>query len=127
MNPFLSIEEFYFVRNPSSDDFSWEGWAWSAVATIILPWDIEIKMGYNGFDKSFPGIEVLSPEGEPSGVIRTDRRSLLEGRIEKAFPRFAVFFSYAHADNASSDPLFTWRSPSLLAGIEWNIPSGRKE
>ncbi len=126
-NPFLSIEEFYFVRNPSSDDFSWDGWAWSAVATLVLPWDIELKMGYNGFDKSFPGIEVLSPEGDPTGVIRSDRRHLLEGRIEKSFPRFSVFFSYVHINNSSSDPFFTWRSPSFLGGIEWAIPAGRKE
>ena len=126
-NPFLSIEEFYFVRNPSSDEFSWEGWAGSAVATLVLPWDIELKMGYNYSDKSFSGIEVLSSEGEPTGVIRTDRRHLVEGRIEKVFPRFTVFFSYSHIGNTSSDPLFSWRSPSLRGGIEWNIPAGRKE
>jgi hypothetical protein len=126
-NPFLSIEEFYFVRNPSSDEFSWEGWAGSTTATLVLPWDIDLNIGYNYTDKSFPGIEVLSPEGEPTGIIRTDRRHLVEGRIEKIFPRFTVFFAYSHIENSSTDPLFSWRSPSFLGGIEWNIPAGRKE
>jgi hypothetical protein len=126
-NPFLSIEEFYFVRNPSADDFSWKGWAGSSLLTFVIPGDIELKIGYNYTDKAFPGIEVLSSEGEPTGIPRTDQRHLVEGRIEKDFPRFTVFLAYSHIDNRSNDPLFAWRSPSFMGGIEWTIPAGRKE
>jgi hypothetical protein len=126
-NPFRSIEEFYFVRNPSSDDFSWKGWAASSQLTLVFPGDIGLKIGYNYTDKAFPGIEVLSPEGEPTGIPRTDRRHLFEGRIEKDFPRFTVFLAYSRIDNRSNDPLFSWRSPSFMGGIEWTIPAGRKE
>ncbi len=126
-NPFLSIEEFYLVNNPSSDEFSWEGWAGNSLLTIMLPGDIELKVGYTYSDKDFPGIEVLTAEGEPTGIPRADKRHIVEGRLEKSFPRFTVFLAYSRIDNRSNDPLFTWESPTFLGGIEWSLPMGRKE
>lgn len=126
-NPFASIEEFYLVSNPSSDEFSWEGWTATALLTALLPWDIEVKIGYAYTDKGFPGVEVLTAEGEPTGVPRKDTRRSFEARLEKTFPRLTVFLAYSRADNRSNDPLFRWSSPFLLAGIEWSFPLGRKE
>ncbi len=124
-NPFLSIEEFYFVQNPSSDDFSWEGWTASAVVSAALPGDFELKIGYTYADKEYPGVEVISAEGEPTGFIRNDRRELLEGRLEKSFPRLTLFLAYSRVVSRSNDPLFEWRSPFLQGGIEWSFTVGR--
>jgi len=126
-NPFSSIEEFYLVSNPSSDEFSWQGWTATAMVTALLPWDIEVKAAYTYADKGFPGIEVMTAEGEPTGLPREDTRRSLEARLEKTFPRLSVFIAYSWSDNRSNDPLFTWSSPYLLAGIEWTLPFGRKE
>ncbi len=126
-NPFLSIEEFYLVDNPSSDDFSWEGIAFSSWLTVVFPWDIELKIGYTASDKEFRGIEIMTPEGEPTGILRNDRRYLIEGRLEKSFARLTVYVAFSGTDNRSNDPLFTWKSPAFLGGIEWRLPFGRKE
>ncbi len=126
-NPFASIEEFYLVANPSSDEFSWDGWTVTGLMTAALPWDIEVKIGAATSNKSFPGIEVLTAEGELTGIPRRDTRHSFEARLEKIFPRFTVFLAYSRADNRSNDPLFEWSSPFLLAGIEWNVPVRRKE
>lgn len=126
-SPFASIEEFYLVSNPSSDEFSWEGWTAVSMLTAILPWGIEVKLAYAYADKGFPGIEVMTPEGEPSGIPRKDTRRSFEVRAEKVFSRFTMFIAYSRADNRSNEALFTWTSPYLLAGIEWSFPLGRKE
>ncbi len=126
-NPFASIEEFYLVSNPSSDEFSWEGWTATALLTALLPWDIELKAAATYSDKGFPGVNVMSEDGELTGIPRGDTRRTLEARLEKIFPRFTLFLAFSRADNRSNDPLFTWSSPFLLAGIEWNVPFRRKE
>jgi hypothetical protein len=126
-NPFASIEEFYLVSNPSSDEFSWNGWTAAALLTVLLPWDIEVKAAYTYTDRAFPGIEVMTAEREPTGVPRDDTRRSFEARLEKIFPKLTVFIAYSRSDNRSNDPLFTWSSPYLLAGIEWTLPFGRKE
>lgn len=126
-NPFTSIEEFYLVSNPSTDEFSWEGWTVAPLLKVLLPWDIEAKVGYTYAHKGFPGIEVLTAEGEPTGTPRKDTRRWFEARLEKAFPALSVFLAYSRADNRSNDPMFTWSGPLFLAGIAWNLPLGRKE
>lgn len=126
-NPFASITEFYFVKNPTFDEFSWEGWMINSLLTALLPYDIECRVGYTYSDKGFPGIEVLTAEGEPTGVPRNDTRSSFEARLDKTFPRLTVFLAYSWTDNRSTDPMFTWSSPAVLAGIEWRFPFGRKE
>lgn len=126
-NPFASIEEFYFISNPSSDEFSWEGWTATALLTAILPWDVEVKAAYTYTDRGFPGIEIMTAEGEPAGLPREDTRRSFEARLEKIFPRLTVFLAYSWAENRSTDPLFAWSSPAVLAGIEWRFPLGRKE
>lgn len=126
-NPFASIEEFYLVSNPSSDEFSWNGWTATALLTVLLPWDIEVKAAYIYTDRGFPGVEAVTAEGEPAGVLREDARRSFEARLEKIFPKLTVFIAYSRSDNRSNDPQFTWSSPYLLAGIEWTLPFGRKE
>ena len=126
-NPFASITEFYLVKNPTFDEFSWEGWMINFLLTALLPYDIECQVGYTYSDKGFPGIEVLTAEGEPTGVPRNDTRSSFEARLDKTFPRLTVFLAYSWVDNRSTDPLFAWSSPAVLAGIEWRFPLGRKE
>jgi hypothetical protein len=126
-NPFQSVEEFYLAENPTYDDFSWAGWGLTGLITLRIPWEIDLKMGYTVSDKTFPGIESLTPDGIPTGVIRHDRRNQIETRLEKAFSKFSVFLSYSFIDNRSNDPYFDWRSGFLTGGIEWRLPFGKSE
>jgi hypothetical protein len=125
-NPFLSIEEFYLVQNPSADAFSWQGHQLNGRVTLNLPWEVELKAGYTYTDRSFPGVESLSLDGSPLGVVRNDIRRLFEARVEKDFRRLTVFLAYSWVDNDSSDPLFIWKSHFIMGGFEWNLPTGRK-
>lgn len=125
-NPFLSIEEFYLVQNPSADSFSWDGHQLNGRLTFSLPWDISLKGGYTFSDKTYPGVESLGPDGLPLGIIRNDRRNLIEARLQKDFRRLSLFVAYSYVDNASTDPLFDWSSHYLMGGFEWNLPTGRK-
>lgn len=125
-NPFLSIEEFYLVQNPSTDSFSWEGRQFTGRLTLNLPWSVELKAGYTYSDKTYPGVESMSLEGVPLGIVRNDLRHLFEARLEKNFRRLTVFMAYSYVDNSSSDPLFVWKSHFLMGGFEWNLPAGRK-
>jgi len=125
-NPFLSIEEFYLVQNPSADSFSWEGRQFTGRITLNLPWSVELKAGYTYSDKTYPGVESMSLEGVPLGIVRNDLRHLFEARLEKNFRRVSLFLAYSWVDNRSSDPLFVWKSHFLMGGFEWNLPTGRK-
>lgn len=125
-NPFMSIEEFYFVRNPSADSFSWEGHQLTGRVTLSFPWSVEIRTGYTYSDKSYPGVESMGLDGLPLGVVRNDLRHLIEARLEKSFRRLTLFVSYAHIDNVSTDPLFAWKSGYIMGGFQWNLPAGRK-
>jgi hypothetical protein len=121
------VEEFYLAENPTYDDFSWAGWGLTGLVTLRIPWEIDLKMGYTVSDKTFPGIEGLTLDGIPTGVIRHDRRNQIETRLEKAFSKFSVFLSYSFIDNKSNDPFFDWRSGFLTGGIEWRLPFGKRE
>jgi hypothetical protein len=68
----------------------------------------------------------MSSEGVPLGVTRSDRQNLIEARLQKDFRRLAVFLAYSYVDNTSTDPLFVWRSPFFMAGIEWHLPTAGK-
>lgn len=125
-NPFLSIEEFYLVQNPSADSFSWEGRQFNGRITMNLPWSVELKAGYTYSDKTYPGVESMSLEGVPLGIGRNDLRHLFEARLEKSFRRVSLFLAYSWVDNRSSDPLFVWKSHFIMGGFEWNLPAGRK-
>ena len=125
-NPFLSIEEFYFVQNPSSGSFSWEGYQLNGRISLELPWDLSMKSGYTYSDRSYPGVESMSLDGVPLGIERNDRRHLLEARLQKDFRRLSVFLAYSYVDNTSTDPLFVWKSHYVMGGFEWNLPTGRK-
>jgi len=125
-NPFMSIEEFYLVANPSSDSFSWEGDQINGRITLNLPWSVELKAGYTYSDKTYPGVELLDLEGLPTGITRNDVRHLFEARLEKNFRRLTVFLAYSHIKNASNDPLFDWASGYVMGGFQWNLPAGRK-
>jgi len=125
-NPFLSIEEFYFVQNPSSDSFSWDGYQLTGRITLNFPRDVALKTGYTYSDKAYPGVESMSLDGVPLGVVRNDLRHLFDARLQKDFRRFSVFLAYSYVDNTSTDPLFIWKSNSIMGGVEWNLPTGRK-
>jgi hypothetical protein len=125
-NPFLSIEEFYLVQNPSTDSFSWEGRQLNGRITMNLPWSVELKAGYTYSDKTYPGVESMSLEGVPLGLGRNDLRHLFEARLEKNFRRGSLFLAYSWVDNRSSDPLFVWKSHFIMCGFQWNLPVGRK-
>ncbi len=125
-NPFLSIEEFYLVQNPSADSFSWEGTKWTGRITLSLPWDMSVKAGYTYADTSYPGVESLDLDRLPTGQVRGDRRRLVEARLQKDFRRLSVFIAYSFVENASNDPLFVWDSHFVMGGFEWNLPTGRK-
>jgi hypothetical protein len=123
-NPFTSVEEFYMVENPSYDRFSWAGYQLGAQITFLIPWNIELKIGYTTANKEFPGIESMNLDGELLGVTREDKRISFETRLEKNFPMFSFFLSYAYVDNGSNDPFFDWHGNFFSAGIEWNMLFG---
>lgn len=125
-NPFLSIEEFYLVPNPSADSFSWEGDQVTGRITLNLPWSVGIKAGYTYSDKTYPGVESLDADGLPLGVVRNDVRHLFEVRLDKEFRRLTVFLAYSHIDNGSTDPLFAWKGGFVMGGLQWSLPVGRK-
>ena len=126
-NPFSSVEEFYMVENPSYDRYSWQGYQISSELSILIPWNIELKMGYTRAEKEFPGIESMDLEGNPLGVIRQDTRAQFEASVEKNFPKFSLFFSYIYIDNHSNDSFFDWQGNFLAVGLEWNLFFGRKK
>jgi len=125
-NPFTFIEEFYAVENPSYDRFSWAGYELGTLLTVLMPWNIQLKMGYTMTNKEFPGIESLSLEGDSLGIIRKDERKRFEVEAEKNFSKFSLFFSYFYVDNNSNDPFFEWKGHFFSAGIEWNISLGER-
>ncbi len=125
-NPFMSIEEFYLVPNPSADAFSWEGDQLTGRITVALPWNVGIKAGYTYSDKTYPGVESLGPDGLPLGVVRNDIRHLFEARLEKEFRRLTVFVAYSRIRNGSTDPLFVWTSGYIMGGLQWSLPAARK-
>ncbi len=125
-NPFLSIEEFYLVSNPSSDSFSWDGYQLTGRITLNLPGSVELKAGYTHSDKTYPGVDSMGLDGLPLGLVRNDTRDLIEARLEKSFRRLTVFVAYSHIANDSSDPLFVWRSGYVMGGFQWSLPAARK-
>ena len=126
-NPFSSVEEFYMVENPSYDRYSWQGYQISSELSILIPWNIELKMGYTRAEKEFPGIESMDLEGNPLGVIRQDTRAQFETKVEKNFPKFSLFFSYIYIDNYSNDSFFEWQGNFLTVGLEWKVFFGGKK
>lgn len=126
-NPFFFIEEFYAVENPSYDKFSWDGFQLGSQLTFLLPWNIQMKLGYTVSEKEFPGIESLDLEGNPLGIKRKDKRNHIQVRTEKNFSRFSVILSYSYVNNSSNDLYFDWNGHFLSLGIEWNIPLGVKQ
>jgi hypothetical protein len=126
-NPFFFIEEFYMVENPSYDRFSWEGYQIGSQLTFLMPWNIQLKLGYTVSQKEFPGIESLDLEGISLGITRKDKRKQIDVRVEKNFARFSVFASYFYVDNSSNDLYFDWNGHFFSVGFEWNIPLGAKQ
>jgi len=126
-NPFIFIEEFYAVENPSYDRFSWEGYQIHSQLAVLVPWNIQLKIGYTIADKEFPGIESLSLDGDLLGITRKDVRNVIEVRVEKNFPKFSVFLSYFYINNKSNDLFFDWSGQFFSAGFEWNLFFGDKE
>jgi len=119
-NPFESVYEFYLVENPSYDHFSWHGYEAGSQLTVLMPWTVNLKIGYTYFNKMFPGIESYSLEEEPLEITRRDRRGRIDLRLEKVFARISVFVHYAFVDNRSNDPLFDWNGHFISLGFEWN-------
>jgi hypothetical protein len=115
------------VENPSYDRFSWEGYQMGSQLILLIPWNIQLKLGYTVSQKEFPGIESLDLEGNLLGIMRKDNRRQIEVRAEKNFPRFSVFASYFYVHNRSNDPYFDWNGHFLALGVEWDIPWGRKQ
>ena len=125
-SPFALIEEYYWVENPSYDRFSWNGHQMAGMLTALLPWDIQFKLSYTVSKKEFPGIESLDLEGLPLGLTREDKRRQVEGRMEKDFSRFSLYFSYIYVKNFSNDPLYDWNGFYISLGMGWNAPLGGK-
>lgn len=126
-NPFTYIEDYYMIENPSYDSFSWEGIQWEAAITAVLSWNMELKIGYNFFNRSFPGIDVLNEEGETIGEMREDIRRQISLQLKKDFRHFSVFLSYTGIRNSSNDLFFDWEGQFFSAGIEWNIFYGARK
>ncbi len=120
-NPFSQVWEFYQVENPFYDRYAWEGHEWSVQLTVLAPWDVQLRLGYNSSQREFPGIAVLDDAGLSTGAIRNDERRRWEARLEKDFSRFALFLAFNRIDNGSNDPLFDWQGNFLSVGVEWNL------
>jgi hypothetical protein len=125
-NPFAAVEEFAMSENPTYDAFAWQGRGWNAQATALLPWNIELRLGYTWTDKEFPGIEALGLDGLPLGETRRDRRGQIEARLEKTFARWTAVLAVASIRNDSNDPLYEWRGPSVSLSLDWR-PGPRKK
>lgn len=125
-NPFTSVDEYYMIENPTYDQFSWTGAALNGQATVLGPWDTELKIGYTVSDKTFPGIESLGLDGAGLGTIRQDKRTQWDLKLEKDFSRISIFLTAAFIRNGSNDPLFDWRGAFVSGGLTWNLDSGRK-
>ncbi len=123
-NPFTSISEFYLVENPTYDVFSWNGTTVSGQLTVQIPWNAQLKLGYTGFRKEFPGIEAMNLEGESLGLLRRDRRNQWDVRLEKNFSTLSLYLNYSYVDNHSNDPLFVWQGHFLSVGVEWSLNWG---
>ncbi len=126
-SPFTFIEEFYAVENPSYDRFSWEGHQIHSQLAVLVPWNIQLKIGYTIAIKEFPGIESLNLDGDSFGITRKDERKQIEARLEKNFPKFSIYLSYFYINNKSNDLFFEWDGQFISAGIEWNLFFGEKE
>jgi hypothetical protein len=123
-NPFVSISEFYMVENPTYDVFSWNGYVVSGQLTFEAPWNTQLKLGYTGFRKEFPGIEAMNLEGETLELLRQDTRNQWEVRLEKNFSAISLYLNYSYIDNHSNDPLFEWQGHFLSVGVEWGLNWG---
>ncbi len=123
-NPFVSVEEYYLVENPTYDVFAWNGTGFGTELTIESPWNTEMKIGYTKMSREFPGIDALDLDGNPLAEIRQDKRNQWEARLEKNFPALSIYISYNYVDNTSTDPLFKWHGHFLSAGISWNVTRG---
>ncbi len=126
-NPFMYVWEFYMVENPFYDRFSWAGHELGAQVTLLLPADIQAKLGYGFSQKEFPGVEVMDDEGNATGVGREDTRHHWQVRFSRDFHRFSLMLTYNFVNNGSNDPLFDWQGNYLALGIEWNLFLGEKQ
>jgi len=126
-NPFTFIEDYYMIENPSYDSYSWEGYQLETAVTTVLSWNMELKIGYNFFSRTFPGIDVLNNVGESTGEMRKDTRRQLALQLKKDFRHFSVFLSYTGITNSSNDIFFDWNGQFFSMGIEWNIFYGVKK
>lgn len=126
-NPFDSVQEFYLVENPSYDRFSWEGYEVGGQLTVLVPWTVNLKIGYTYADKMFPGIESYNLEEEPLGIVRQDQRGRIDVSLEKDFAHISVSINYAFVDNRSNDPFFDWSGHFFSLGFSWNHFYGGKQ
>ena len=124
-NPFSSIAEFYMIENPTYDIFSWNGYVFTGEATFEAPWNMQLKLGYTGSVKSFPGIEAMDLEGTSLGTQRQDTRNQWETRLQKDFPAFSLYAFYSYIDNSSNDPLFDWKGHYFGVSVDWRINWGK--
>lgn len=120
-NPFSSVNDFYWIENPTYDRFAWAGHGAGAMLTVMMPWNMQAKVRYDWMWKEFPGIESYDLQGEAMGEIRQDRRNQVEARLQKDFTRFSCFLAFSYIDNHSNDPLFDWSGNFISAGIEWKF------
>jgi hypothetical protein len=126
-NPFSAVEEFAMIENPTYDAFAWQGWGWNAQASAVLPWSIELRLGYTWTDKEFPGIESLDLDGAPLGLTRRDKRDQIDVKLEKSFKRWSAVLSYGHIRNRSNDPLYAWSGPFVSLSLQWSPAIGKKK
>lgn len=125
-NPFTSVEEYAMIENPTYDAFAWEGSGWNAQVSVLLPWNVNARLGYNRTDKTFPGIESLDLEGNTLGIVRKDGRDQWDLKAEKDFGRWSLILLYAYIRNESNDPLFNWSGGFISGGFQWSFGWGGK-
>lgn len=125
-NPFTTVDEYMMIENPTFDAFAWEGTGGNAQLSFLLPWNVDLRLGYNRTDKSFPGIKSRDLEGNDLGFVREDGRDQWDIKVEKSFGRWSLVATYAFIRNRSNDPLFDWSGRFLSGGVQWNFDSGKK-
>ncbi|MDZ7261523.1 MAG: hypothetical protein ONB05_05395 [candidate division KSB1 bacterium] len=104
------------------DPYRYQSHELSLVATQLLPWNLQLKLGVDYYHKLYPGIPA-----QDSGEDRKDERMAgwLYGSKTFRMIRFAqsltLYLQYSNLRNRSNDAYFDYYQQVISSGMEWNF------